>query len=61
MEHLFTMLRIGDLVQIRGERDEQIAQIFGGEADETVVASASSTAQSSGQEEGTQNPVGLGN
>ena len=61
MERLFTMLRIGDSVQIRGERDEQIAQIFGGEAEQTVVASASSTAQRTEQEEGTQNVVGLGN
>jgi hypothetical protein len=61
MERLFTMLRIGDSVQIRGERDQQIAQIFGGEADETVVASASSIAQSTEPEEGTHNAVGLGN
>jgi len=61
IERLFTMLRIGDVVQIRGERDDQIAQIFDGEAAQTVVASAASTAQSTGQTEGTQNPVGLEN
>ena len=61
MEHLFTMLRIGDVVQIRGERDDQIAQVFGGDADPTVVASAQSATQSSGQQDGTQNTVGLGN
>ena len=33
MESLFTMLRVGDSVVIRGERDEQIAQVFG-EADD---------------------------
>lgn len=27
-EKLFAMLQIGDVVQIRGERDEQIAQVF---------------------------------
>ncbi|HTT25147.1 MAG TPA: L,D-transpeptidase [Candidatus Sulfotelmatobacter sp.] len=61
MERLFTMLRIGDVVQIRGERDEQTARIFGGEADQTVVASAQSLPQTNGQPEGNQNPVGLGN
>jgi lipoprotein-anchoring transpeptidase ErfK/SrfK len=38
MERLFTMLRVGDMVVIRGERDEQIAQVFGGAADKTIVA-----------------------
>jgi lipoprotein-anchoring transpeptidase ErfK/SrfK len=61
IERLFAMLRIGDVVQIRGERDEQVAAIFGGEADQTVVASAASMPQSSGQREGTACPVGLGN
>ena len=40
MEKLFTMLRVGDVVQIRGERDEQVAQIFGSGADDTTVAAA---------------------
>ena len=61
MERLFTLLRIGDAVQIRGERDEQIARIFGGEADPTVVASAQSMTQSNGQQESAQSAVGLGN
>jgi L,D-transpeptidase ErfK/SrfK len=39
MEQLFTMLRVGDVVQIRGERDEETAAIFGGAADDTIVAS----------------------
>jgi lipoprotein-anchoring transpeptidase ErfK/SrfK len=43
MERLFSMLRVGDEVQIRGERDEQIAQIFGSEADETTVADSELT------------------
>ena len=29
MEKLFTMLRVGDVVQIRGERDDEVAQVFG--------------------------------
>ncbi|HXJ87391.1 MAG TPA: L,D-transpeptidase [Candidatus Binatia bacterium] len=61
MERLFAMLQIGDVVQIRGERDEQIARFFGGEADETVVASARSLPEPNGQQEDTRNDVGLGN
>jgi hypothetical protein len=30
VEKLFSMLRIGDVVEIRGERDEEIAEIFDG-------------------------------
>jgi lipoprotein-anchoring transpeptidase ErfK/SrfK len=40
VEKLFTMLRVGDAVEIRGERDEEIAQVFGGYANGTSVASA---------------------
>ena len=29
MEKLFTMLRLGDVVQIHGERDDEVAQAFG--------------------------------
>jgi len=49
MEQLFTMLKVGDSVEIRGERDEQVAQIFGSGADDTTVAAAEVPAQSSGQ------------
>jgi L,D-transpeptidase ErfK/SrfK len=38
MEQLFTMIRVGDVVQIRGERDEEVAQIFGGDSDDDEVA-----------------------
>src|ERR1700722_13300381 len=31
VEKLFTMLQVGDVVEIRGERDDEIAQIFDGE------------------------------
>jgi len=34
MEQLFTMVRVGDAVEIRGERDDEIAQIFDGEEEE---------------------------
>ncbi len=36
MEKLFNMLRVGDAVEIRGERDEEITEIFG--SDSTVAA-----------------------
>ena len=49
MERLFSMLRIGDVVQIRGERDEQVAAIFGTEGGETVVAEMQGLAQTGGQ------------
>lgn len=49
MERLFTMLRVGDVVEIRGERDEQVAQIFGSGADDTTVAAAQVPGQDGGQ------------
>jgi lipoprotein-anchoring transpeptidase ErfK/SrfK len=48
-ERLFAMLQIGDVVQIRGERDEQISQTFGDGADDTTVAEAQASTQASGQ------------
>jgi hypothetical protein len=38
MERLFAMLRVGDRVEIHGERDEQVARFFGGGAGEEIVA-----------------------
>ena len=61
MEQLFTMLRVGDVVQIRGERDEEVARVFDGQTDPVVVASTQSDPQSSSQQETTQGTVGLGN
>jgi lipoprotein-anchoring transpeptidase ErfK/SrfK len=49
IEKLFTMVQVGDVVQIRGERDEQVAQIFGGGADDTTVAAADSAEPDGGQ------------
>lgn len=46
VERLFTMLRVGDIVDIRDERDEDIAQVFGGEV---KVAAAVATVQVGGQ------------
>ena len=49
MERLFTLLRIGDVVEIHGERDEQVAQVFDGTANPTMVADAQPANQASGQ------------
>jgi hypothetical protein len=37
MERLFALLRVGDAVQIRDERDDEIAETFGGELEEAAV------------------------
>jgi L,D-transpeptidase ErfK/SrfK len=49
MERLFTMLRVGDQVEIHGERDEQVARVFGSNTDDTTVADARVPAQDGGQ------------
>ena len=47
----FAMVSVGDTVEIHGQRDEQIAEIFGGELDETggSVAHTASTGSAGGQ------------
>jgi lipoprotein-anchoring transpeptidase ErfK/SrfK len=45
MEKLFGMLHVGDVVKIRDERDEQIAEIFGGEEDRESEAVAEVTVE----------------
>jgi lipoprotein-anchoring transpeptidase ErfK/SrfK len=52
MERLFTLLRIGDVVEIRGERDEQVAQVFGDIANPTLVADAQAATSSANQASG---------
>ncbi len=37
---LFKLVKVGDVVEIRGERDEFVANIFGGEPDGQLVAMA---------------------
>ncbi|MCU1287177.1 MAG: ErfK/YbiS/YcfS/YnhG family protein [Acidobacteriales bacterium] len=48
LEELFTMLRVGDKVQLRGQRDAELAQIFappaGNKADEMRLASGNAPA-----------------
>jgi len=40
MERLFTILRVGDVVEIHGERDEEVARIFGVDGDDGIVVAA---------------------
>lgn len=51
VERLFTMLRVGDLVEIHGERDAQVADVFGNRADDTTVAEAQVPGQDCGRHE----------
>ena len=56
LEELFTLVRAGDAVSIRGERDEEVAEIFG-QSDErqpVTVADASTTAASAVVSNGNQ-------
>lgn len=50
MEQLFEMLRSGDAVEIRAERDEETAEIFGGveNSEQTALAQAASAAVAGG-------------
>ena len=38
MERLFAMVRVGDLVKIRSERDDEITQVFGDDGDDKEIA-----------------------
>ena len=49
MEQLFTMLRVGDGVVIRGERDEQVVRVFGDSANNTTLADAQAFPLAGGQ------------
>ena len=40
VEELFTLVRVGDTVAVRGERDELVTQVFGAAGGEVQVASA---------------------
>jgi lipoprotein-anchoring transpeptidase ErfK/SrfK len=52
IKQLFEMVRVGDVVEIRGERDQQIAEIFGGAAEWSATLAETSPA--------TLNPAGQG-
>ena len=49
IERLFTMLRVGDTVEIHGVRDQQVVQVFGGEPENTVIAGVQTATQAGGQ------------
>ena len=44
IEQFFRMVSVGDTVEIRGERDAQIAEIFGGEVEATAITVAQAEA-----------------
>ena len=51
VEELFKLVRVGDMVAVRGERDELVAQVFGGNTTNGVqVAAAVTTSADGGQE-----------
>jgi lipoprotein-anchoring transpeptidase ErfK/SrfK len=47
LEELFALVKLGDTVEIRGQRDDQVAQIFGVESDATPSATVVAAAQGS--------------
>ena len=51
VERLFAMLKVGDAVEIHSERDEQVAQVFGGSTDDTTVAALEAPEQDGGQQQ----------
>ena len=48
MEQLFTLVRVGDVVEIRGERDELVSRVFR-TADESTVAQGQIAVSAGGQ------------
>jgi L,D-transpeptidase ErfK/SrfK len=48
VERLFTMLRVGDRVEIHAERDEQVARYFGSDSGRSIVAEAQATTVQAG-------------
>ncbi len=48
LEALFPLVKVGDTVEIHGERDAQVAQVFGGSADATVMVAVETNMASAG-------------
>jgi len=44
LEELFELVQVGDVVMIRGQRDEEVASIFGSEQQPTEVVASAATA-----------------
>src|SRR5215467_9647946 len=51
IEELFTLVRVGDTVAVRGERDELVTQVFGVTSGEVQVASATVPSADGGADE----------
>lgn len=49
IEKLFTLVNVGDAVKIRAERDDETTRIFGGQTDDTLMASAPAATVPAGQ------------
>jgi lipoprotein-anchoring transpeptidase ErfK/SrfK len=49
MEKLFTLVRVGDTVEIRAESDDETARIFGGDNNDSLVASVPTPTVPAGQ------------
>jgi lipoprotein-anchoring transpeptidase ErfK/SrfK len=49
LEELFAIVNVGDAVQIRAERDPQIASLFGGDAGAEVIAQIETQPSAAGQ------------
>lgn len=49
VEELFALIEVGDPVEIREERDEQVAAIFGTDAETTIAQAQTQTANDGGQ------------
>lgn len=47
LQELFTLVKVGDAVTIRGERDELVAQVFGNNNSDVQVASTTATTTTS--------------
>ena len=43
LEELFTLVQVGDTVEIRAERDEEVAQVFGGATDAPAAVAVAAT------------------
>ena len=48
LEELFALVDVGDAVQIRAERDEQIAAVFGGSTETETIAQAETESSAGG-------------
>ncbi len=49
LEELFALVNVGDAVEIRADRDEQIAAVFGANAGTEMIAQAQSATSTGGQ------------